>query len=62
MVSGARDTLPRVEVGVPGLDLITSGGLPRHRLTLVSGTAGRGKSVFAAQFLASGIADVSSLF
>ncbi|MDQ4070986.1 MAG: circadian clock protein KaiC [Actinomycetota bacterium] len=55
MLPAARDSLPRVEVGVPGLDLITSGGLPRHRLTLVSGTAGSGKTVFAAQFLASGI-------
>ena len=55
MPSVARDTLPRVEVGVPGLDLITSGGLPRHRLTLVSATAGSGKTVFAAQFLATGI-------
>ncbi len=47
--------LDRLEVGIPGLDLITHGGLPKNRLTLVSGTAGSGKTVFAAQFLASGI-------
>ena len=47
--------LERVEAGIPGLDLITFGGLPRNRLTLVSGTAGSGKTVFAAQFLATGI-------
>ena len=51
-----REELERVEAGIPGLGLITYGGLPRNRLTLVSGTAGSGKTVFAAQFLATGIA------
>ncbi|HVM07956.1 MAG TPA: circadian clock protein KaiC [Acidimicrobiales bacterium] len=46
----------RVEDGIPGLDLITHGGLPRDRLTLVAGTAGSGQTVFAAQFLATGVA------
>ena len=55
MPPGHRDGLPRVEAGIPGLDLVTAGGLPRDRLTLVSGTAGSGKTVFAAQFLATGI-------
>ena len=49
-------TVERVTVGIPGLELLTCGGLPRSRLTLVTGTAGSGKTVFAAQFLASGIA------
>lgn len=47
--------LERIEAGIPGLDLITAGGLPRDRLTLVAGTAGSGKTVFATQFLATGI-------
>src|SRR5690554_4449565 len=47
--------LERIQAGIPGLELLTDGGLPRNRLTLVSGTAGSGKTVFAAQFLASGI-------
>jgi circadian clock protein KaiC len=51
----AHIELERVADGVPGLDLITRGGLPRNRLTLVAGTAGSGKTVFAAQFLATGI-------
>lgn len=46
----------RVAETVPGLELLTSGGLTRNRLTVVSGTAGSGKTVFASQFLASGIA------
>ncbi|HET9077062.1 MAG TPA: circadian clock protein KaiC [Acidimicrobiales bacterium] len=49
------EALERLEVGIPGLDIITRGGLPRGRLSLVAGTAGAGKTVFATQFLASGI-------
>jgi circadian clock protein KaiC len=48
-------SLARLEAGIPGLELITNGGLPRDRLTLVAGTAGSGKTVFASQVLASGI-------
>ncbi len=45
----------RLPVGIPGFDLIAQGGLPRGRTTLVAGTAGSAKTVFAAQFLAAGI-------
>lgn len=55
MVTHPGGALDRLEVGVPGLDVITHGGLPRGRLSLVTGTAGSGKTVFATQFLASGI-------
>lgn len=47
--------IERLDAGIPGLDLITNGGLPRERMTLVAGTAGSGKTVFAAQFLAAGV-------
>jgi circadian clock protein KaiC len=47
----------RLEAGISGLELVTHGGLPKNRLTLVAGTAGSGKTVFAAQFLATGIAE-----
>ena len=40
---------------ISGLDLITNGGLPKGRTTLVAGTAGAGKTVFATQFLVEGI-------
>ncbi|HLH23233.1 MAG TPA: circadian clock protein KaiC [Chloroflexota bacterium] len=46
----------RLPIGIPGFDLIAQGGLPRGRTTLVAGTAGSAKTVFAAQFLAEGIA------
>ncbi|MGZ4278476.1 MAG: circadian clock protein KaiC [Solirubrobacteraceae bacterium] len=41
--------------GIEGLDPVMGGGLPHERLTLVSGTAGSGKTLFAVQFLAEGI-------
>ena len=40
---------------IAGLDLIAQGGLPRGRTTLVAGTAGAGKTVFATQFLVEGV-------
>jgi circadian clock protein KaiC len=55
MASIGNAGVERVPVGIEGLDLITRGGLPRNRLSLVAGTAGSGKTVFAVQFLASGI-------
>jgi circadian clock protein KaiC len=55
MATARPSELERVDAGIPGLDLMTHGGLPRRRLTLVAGTAGSGKTVFAAQFVASGI-------
>lgn len=51
------ETVSKLPTGIPGLDLITNGGLPEGRVTLVSGTAGGGKTVFAAQFIAAGIAE-----
>jgi circadian clock protein KaiC len=45
----------RVPSGIEGLDAVTGGGLPRDRVTLVSGTAGSGKTLLAVQFLAEGI-------
>ena len=47
--------IEKLSTGIEGFDLITNGGLPRGRTTLVSGTAGSAKTLFAAQFLAEGI-------
>lgn len=49
-----HDAIERLPTGIPGFDHIANGGLPRGRTTLVSGTAGSAKTVFAAQFLAAG--------
>ncbi len=46
--------LPKSPSGIPGLDDVTGGGLPRGRTTLVCGGPGCGKTLFATQFLVSG--------
>ena len=45
----------KIRTGIPGFDFVGEGGLPRGRTTLVAGTAGSGKTVFATHFLAAGI-------
>lgn len=47
--------IEKIETGIAGFDLISNGGLPKGRTTLVSGTAGSAKTLFAVQFLAEGI-------
>jgi circadian clock protein KaiC len=47
--------IEKVVTGITGLDTLSYGGLPARRSTLVSGSSGSGKTIFAAQFLASGI-------
>jgi circadian clock protein KaiC len=42
------------ETGVPGLDTVLCGGLPRHRIYLVQGYPGVGKTTLALQFLLEG--------
>ena len=48
--------LAKIATGIPGFDVFSEGGLPKGRTTLISGTAGSGKTIFASQFLAEGIA------
>ncbi len=47
--------LPKVKTGIEGFDDISFGGLPRGRSTLISGSSGSGKTIFATQFLFEGI-------
>lgn len=56
---GRIASVSKLATGIPGFDLISDGGLPKHRTTLVSGTAGSAKTVFAAQFLAAGIREAN---
>jgi circadian clock protein KaiC len=44
----------RAGLGIEGLDQILGGGLPRHRLYLIEGTPGVGKTTIALQFLLEG--------
>jgi circadian clock protein KaiC len=50
-----QPAIEKLPTGISGFDLIANGGIPAGRTTLVSGTAGSAKTVFAAQFLAEGI-------
>ncbi|GGL81546.1 circadian clock protein KaiC [Streptomyces fumigatiscleroticus] len=53
MAAGDR-TLGRVPTSINGFDRVALGGLPQGRCTLVTGTAGSGKTLFAVEFLARG--------
>lgn len=46
--------IERVPTGIPGLDEIIEGGLPKGRTVLVTGAAGSGKTTLGIQFLYSG--------
>ena len=54
----------KTKTNIEGFDHIAMGGLPTNRTTLVSGTAGSAKTLFAVQFLAEGItkADENGVF
>lgn len=45
----------KIPSGIQGFDVISEGGLPRERITIIAGTAGSGKTIFACQFLAEAI-------
>lgn len=49
------ETINKSPTRIEGFDHIACGGLPEGRSTLVAGTSGSAKTVFAAQFLAEGI-------
>jgi circadian clock protein KaiC len=51
------DVLEKCPTGIKGLDEITKGGLPRGRPTLICGSAGCGKTLFAMEFLMRGAMD-----
>lgn len=46
--------LPKSPTGIPGMDEITGGGLPKGRPTLIAGGPGCGKTLFAMEFLVNG--------
>jgi circadian clock protein KaiC len=47
-------TIGKSPTGIPGLDEVTQGGLPQGRPTLLCGSAGCGKTLFAMTFLYNG--------
>ena len=55
MIKRRHDDLSRVSTGIPLLDRITSGGLPKGELYVVNGEPGAGKTVLALHFLKAGV-------
>ncbi len=49
-----RRQLPKALTGIEGLDIITNGGLPKGRATLICGGTGTGKTLLAMEFLLRG--------
>lgn len=45
----------RVKTGIPGMDEILHGGIPKRNVVLLSGGPGTGKSIFGQQFLYNGL-------
>ena len=45
----------KIPFGIRGFDVISEGGIPKGRTTLLSGTSGSGKTLFAAEFLWRGV-------
>ncbi|MDI1432948.1 circadian clock protein KaiC [Polyangium sorediatum] len=50
----SSNVLKKTPTGIKGFDEISVGGLPRGRTTLVCGSAGSGKTLFAMEFLVRG--------
>lgn len=50
----ALEVATRLSSGIPGLDALLGGGFLKRSVTLISGSAGVGKSVFGLQFLLEG--------
>ena len=47
--------IPRIDVGIQGLDEMIQGGVPERSLLVVMGAAGTGKTTFGLQFLHRGV-------
>jgi circadian clock protein KaiC len=52
--SASTERLPYARLGIPGLDAVLRGGLPRNRIFLIDGVPGTGKTTLALQFLLEG--------
>ncbi|RLF57969.1 MAG: hypothetical protein DRN25_05780, partial [Thermoplasmata archaeon] len=48
-------TIERISTGIPKLDELLQGGLPKNSVTLVSGPPGSGKSILCFHFINAGI-------
>lgn len=51
----SNNCLAKLPTYIPGFDIISNGGLPKNRITLLAGSAGSAKTIFTCQFLAEGV-------
>ncbi len=56
LVHTSSTPVERILTGIPGLDNILAGGLPRGQMYLVEGNPGSGKTTMALQFILAGLA------
>jgi circadian clock protein KaiC len=54
-VHTSSEAIARITSGIPGLDEILNGGVPRNTLLLIEGRPGSGKTTIALQFLLQGV-------
>lgn len=54
---GSHSSNSRAPTGIPGLDKLLTGGLPRNRTILLTGGPGTGKTIMSSQFIVNGILD-----
>ncbi|MDO8634527.1 MAG: gas vesicle protein GvpD [archaeon] len=57
MIKKGQFDFPRTKTGIPGLDEMFSGGIPKGNLVVLSGDPGSGKTLFCWQYLYKGITD-----
>jgi len=55
MKTAERRPLQKTATGISGLDSVLDGGLPKGRVTLVTGNSGTGKTLLGIEFLVNGI-------
>ncbi|RLJ07293.1 MAG: hypothetical protein DRP12_02540 [Candidatus Aenigmatarchaeota archaeon] len=46
--------MERIRSGIPGLDKLLKGGIPKNQIILLTGTSGTGKTIFCSQYLWTG--------
>ena len=55
IASSSQAPLQKCPTGIKGFDEITEGGLPKNRITLISGGPGSGKTLLGVDFLVNGV-------
>lgn len=54
-LKSSNKMFPKAITGIKGLDVVTNGGIPKNRPTLLLGNTGCGKTIMAMEFLVRGI-------